>query len=95
MRGNRRTAKADHSKAALAAFAITDTIVVLHADELEGLIVKGMTGVLFCVAAREVNGAVIEPIPRDEHTTFPEPKDYLDELLVIKALTSQLWSAND
>ena len=73
------------------AFAITDIIIVYHADELEGLIVKGMTGV-FCVAAREVKGATIEPLPLDEHTTFPQPMDYLGEPIVDKALTFKLWN---
>ena len=73
------------------AFAITDIIIVYHADELEGLIVKGMTDV-FCVAAREVKGATIEPLPLDEHTTFPQPMDYLGEPIVDKTLTFKLWN---
>ena len=73
------------------AFAITNIIIVYHAGELEGLIVKGMTEV-FCVAAREVKGATIEPLPLDEHTTFPQPMDYLGEPIVDKTLTFKLWN---
>lgn len=72
------------------AYMLLDVIRVFHVSELaRELNLDGQSDVFF-VAAREGDKFSREPLPPDEHKTFPVPLDFLDEPIITSTLTEML-----
>ena len=69
---------------------LLDVIRVFHVSELaRELNLDGQSDVFF-VAAREGDKFSREPLPPDEHKTFPVPLDFLDGPIIASTITEML-----